>query len=172
MKKLNLNNETFRRILKEELAIVRNVINENYSADKIWSSMSEKDRENSLLASNDDIGPDLADQYATEMTWDRIPADIQDTLDLSAYELANDDQIGRTNLRAIAALSSRDTKAKQIVDKFIQAVGRQSIQTLTKKQSTKLLAAIHSMDTGAAEKPWNPNDFGNINPNDYGSLGS
>ena len=171
MKKLNLNNETFRRILKEELAIVRNVINENYSADKIWSSMSEKDRENVLLASADDNGPDLADQYSAEATWDSIPADIQDTLDLSDYELANDDQIGRTNLRAIVSLSSNDPKSKQIVDKFIQAVGRQSIQTLTKKQSAKLLTAIHARKRGV-EKSWNPNDFGNINPRDHGSLGS
>lgn len=171
MKQLNLNNETFRRILREELAIVRNVINENYSADKIWSSMSEKDRENALLASADDNGPDLADRYAAETIWDSIPADIQDTLDLSDYELANDDQIGRTNLRAIASMSAKDPKIKQIVDKFIQAVGRQSIQTLTKKQSNKLLDAVHSRERGVT-KSWNPNDMGNIDPNTYGPLGS
>ena len=166
MKKLNLNNETFRRILKEELAIVRNVINENYNADKIWSSMSEKDR-NEALYSAKAINPD----ELLNVVWDQIPADVQDTIDLSDYELANDDQIGRTNLRAIAGLSSRDPKAKQIVDRFIKATGRQSIQTLTKKQSVKLLDAIHSRERGVT-KSWNPNDMGNINPNDYGSLGS
>jgi hypothetical protein len=166
MKNLNLNNETFRRILKEELEIVRNVINENYSADKIWSSMSEKDR-NEALYSAKAMNPD----ELLNVVWDQIPADVQDTIDLSDYELANDDQIGRTNLRAIAGLSSKDAKAKQIVDRFIKATGRQSIQTLTKKQSTKLLAAIHSRDTGN-EKPWNPNDFGNIDIRSHGSLGS
>ena len=171
MNKSYLNNSLFRKILKEELEIVRNVINENYSADKIWSSMSEKDREDALLASADDNGPDLADQYADETTWDNIPADIQDTLDLSAYELANDNQIGRTHLRAIVALSSKDPKAKQISDKFVQAVGRQSIQTLTNNQADKLLNAIHSRERGVT-KSWNPNDFGNINPRDHGPLGS
>jgi hypothetical protein len=171
MNKSFLNNPLFRKILKEELDLVRNVINENYSADKIWSSMSEQDRENALLASADDNGPDLADRYADETTWDNIPADIQDTLDLSDYELANDDQIGRTNLRAIASMSTKDPKAKQIVDKFMHAVGRQSIQTLTKKQSNKLLDAIHSRERGVT-KSWNPNDFGNIDPNTHGPLGS
>ena len=171
MNKSFLNNPLFRKILKEELDIVRNVINENYSADKIWSSMSENDRETVLLASADDNGPDLADQYSVESVWDNVPADIQDTLDLSEYELANDDQIGRTNLRAIVSLSNNDMKTKQIVDKFLQATGRQSIQTLTKKQSTKLLAAIHARERGVT-KSWNPNNIGNINPNDYGSLGS
>ncbi len=171
MKKSFLNNPLFRKILKEELDIVRNVINENYSADKIWSSMSEKDREDVLLASADDNGPDLADQYAAETIWDNVPADIQDTLDLSAYELANDDQIGRTNLRAIISLSNNDMKVKQIVDKFLNAIGRESVQNLTKKQSSKLLDAVHSRQRGVT-KSWNPNDMGNINPNDYGSLGS
>lgn len=166
MKKLNLNNETFRRILKEELAIVRNVINENYSADKIWSSMSEKDR-NEALYSAKAMNPD----ELLNVVWDQIPADVQDTLDLSDYELANDDQIARVNLRAITAMSLKDPKVKQIVDKFIQAVGRQSIQTLTKKQSNKLLDAIHARERGVT-KSWDPNNIGNINPNDYGSLGS
>ena len=113
MNKSFLNNPLFRKILKEELDLVRTVINENYSADKIWSSMSEQDRENALLASADDNGPDLADRYAAEMTWDSIPADIQDTLDLSEYELANDDQVARVNLRAIAiGLLDESGKAK------------------------------------------------------------
>jgi ATP-dependent Clp protease ATP-binding subunit ClpA len=69
------------------------------------------------------------------------------------------------------AVKTKDPKVKQIVDKFIQAVGRQSIQTLTKKQSNKLLDAIHARERGVT-KSWDPNNIGNINPNDYGSLGS
>lgn len=166
MKNLNLNNETFRRILKEELEIVRNIINENYSADKIWSAMSEKDRKEALYVAKA-MNPD----ELLNVVWDQIPADVQDTIDLSDYELANDDTIGRVNLRAIVAMSSKDPKIKKIVDSFLKATGRESVQRLTKKQSTKLLAAIHARDRGV-EKTWNPNDFGNINPRDYGSLGS
>ena len=177
MKRLNLNNETFRRILKEELAIVRNVINENYSADKIWSSMSEEDRENALLASDDDNGPDLADQYAIETVWDNIPADIQDTLDLSVYDtakvevLAKNDSIGRLNLRAITGMSSRDPKVKEIVDELLKRLGMQLVDELTKSQSTALLNAIHARERGVT-KSWTPNNFGNIDPNTQGKLGS
>lgn len=166
MKHLNLNNETFRRILKEELEIVRNIIKETYSTDKIWSAMPERDRKTALHVAKATNPDELVN-----VVWDEIPADVQDTIDLSDYELANEDQIARVNLRAIASLSKKDPKIKQIVDKFLTAIGRESIQLLTKKQSIKLLDAIHARERGVT-KSWNPNDFGNINPNDYGSLGS
>jgi len=182
MNKSFLNNPLFRKILKEELDLVRTVINENYSADKIWSSMSEKDRENALLASADDDGPDLANQYAATI-WDNIPADIQDTIDLSVYNLPNDDliakddriakdnQIGRTYLRAINTLSNRDPEIKEIVDLFLKANGIESIELLTMSQSTDLMVAIHGRNRGVT-KSWNPNNFGNIDPNTQGKLGS
>ena len=139
---LFLNNPLFRKILKEELELVRTVINENYSADKIWSSMSEKDREDVLLASADDNGPDLANQYAAESVWDNVPADIQDTIDLSDYELANTDKGGRTNIRGLEYGLTEHPEAKIFVDTFLKKVGRASLKDITIKQSYALQPAF------------------------------
>ena len=104
MKIFDFNNRTHVQILKEELSRAKRIMEDinQYSADEIWSKMPEEDREDALLAVNDDDGPDIADQYQSlETKWDDIPSDIQDLIDLSAYELASRDQSGRTMLRGI-----------------------------------------------------------------------
>jgi hypothetical protein len=167
MNNLYLQNPLFKKILKEELDVVRRVINENYSADKIWAAMPEQDRESALYSAK------VSDPSAMlNNIWDEIPADVQDLIDLSDYELANDDRVtGRVNLRALAALSKEDEKVKNLVNKFLQAVGRESIQLLTKKQSIKLLDAAHNVMSRQV-LPADPDNYGNINPRDFGSLGS
>ena len=134
--------------------------------------MSENDREEALY-----VAKAMKPDEWVKATWDQIPADVQDTIDLSDYDtskvevLAKNDQMGRTNLTAITSLSAKDPKVKEIVDALLKALDMQSIGELTKSQSTALLVAIHKRDRGVTTS-WDPNNMGNIDPNTQGKLGS
>ena len=101
MKIFDFKNPKHVKILREELKRVKRILSEGaqFSMDEIWKEMSNEERTTALLASADDAGPDLADNYS-DSDWDSIPADVQDRLDLSAFELAKyDTETGHRNLR-------------------------------------------------------------------------
>jgi hypothetical protein len=140
MKIFDFKNPRHIQILREEIQRAKRIMAEDingFSADEIWSAMSEAERYNALISTKDDEGPDLADQY-TDEDWDSVPADIQDLIDLSAYELAKRNQAGRTNLRAIDNLKKKSAGAQRLVDKYLQKVGRTDVNLLTKKQAMDL----------------------------------
>tara|TARA_R110000868_G_scaffold196995_3_gene443135 strand:+ start:1023 stop:1502 length:480 start_codon:yes stop_codon:yes gene_type:complete len=140
----NIKNPRHKQILKEELTRVKRILSEGfqYSTDEIWSLMTDDEKTDLLLSSADDDGPDRAEEY-TDGGWDDIPADIQDTLDMSEFELAKYDSAGRTNIRAIDSLTKRLTNANSLVSKFLAKTGRFRVHDLTIKQSAALLIAIH-----------------------------
>lgn len=143
MKVFDFNNPKHIKILREELKRVKHILAEGskFSMDEIWKEMSEDERRNSLLASADDEGPDLADNYADE-EWDSIPADVQDRLDLSAFELAKyDTESGHRNLRFIKNMSSDDA-GKKLVSAYLEKIDRRDIDCLTKKQANDLLLKL------------------------------
>jgi len=168
MNLFNINNPKHKQILREELARARRILHEGYSADTIWDKMTKEDRETALniiwdkmtkddretalyvaKATNpeqlidvtwDEIPADIQD-LIIDVTWDEIPADIQDLIDLSDFELAKDDREGRNLLSGIdTALKTPGNK--QFVDKFLKKIGRTSLRDITIKQATQLNLGI------------------------------
>jgi hypothetical protein len=140
MKIFNLNNPRHLEILREELDRVSLILNESvdYSADEIWKNMNETER--SLVLSN--AGLDSPEPYNTESDWDNIPANLQDRLDISDYELAKYDMTYRVYLRGIESMKKRDPRAHQVINAFLKKVKRPDVNALTGKQSEQLNMAI------------------------------
>jgi hypothetical protein len=177
-KKLMKTNSTFRRLVNEEAKRFAEIIkhydsNNNsqilkeYSADKIWNSMSEEEQWDAIGATADDEGPDLADKW-TGARWDELPADLQDSIDLGEYELADDDQFGRSMIRGIKKAISENPIAKEFVDKFLKASGRASIDTLTVKQAGELNAGMWKYVRSKETTQETPTHF-SINPREVPS---
>jgi len=134
----NHRNLTHIRILKEELARAKRIINEStYNADTVWDKMTEVERNEALYVAKVTDPDELI-----KVIWDKIPADIQDTIDLSDYELANTDKGGRTNIRGLEYGLTEHPKAKTFIDKFLKKVGRTSLKDITIKQSYILQPAF------------------------------
>lgn len=144
MNVFNIKNPRHKQILKEELTRVKRILTEGfqYSTDEIWNLMTDEEKAHLMLSSSDDEGPDREEMYATA-EWDDIPADVQDVLDMSEFELAKYDIGGRTNIRAIDNWSKKLHNVGQLITKFLAKTGRSRVNDLTIKQSTALLIAIH-----------------------------
>ena len=131
-------NPTHIRILKEELIRAKRIINEStYNTDTIWDKMTEVERNEALYVAKVTDPDELI-----KLSWDEIPADIQDIIDLSEYELANTDNGGRTNIRGLEYGLTEHPEAKIFVDKFLKKVGRASLKDITIKQSYALQPAF------------------------------
>ena len=127
-------NPTHVRILKEELARAKRIMNEStYNADTVWDKMTEVERNEALYVAKVP-NPDKL----IKLKWDEIPADIQDIIDLSDYELANTDKNGSINMRGLKYGLTQHPEAKTFVDKFLKSVGRASLKDITIKQSYDL----------------------------------
>jgi hypothetical protein len=140
MKIFNFNNPRHLEILREELDRVSLILNEStgYSADEIWKNMNETERGLVLL----NAGLNSPEPYNTESEWDNIPADLQDRLDISDYELAKYDMNSRVYLRGIETMKKRDPKTQQVIDTFLKKVNRPDVNSLTGKQAMQLNIAI------------------------------
>ena len=142
----NHKSPTHIRILKEELARAKRILHEGYSADTIWDKMTKDDRKTALYVA-EATNPDkfktalyVAKVYIEQLIdvlWDEIPADIQDLIDLSDFELAKDDREGR-NLVSGINTAITNPAGKQFVDKFLKKIGRTSLRDITIKQATQL----------------------------------
>jgi hypothetical protein len=77
-------NEKHREILQEEIQRAYKLLVE-YNEAKIWDSLSIDQREELLSSVDDDLGPDLADEYAEE-DWTNIPDVITNRIDLSTIK--------------------------------------------------------------------------------------
>lgn len=139
MELINFKNSRHQQILREEILRIKKILNEGfqYSADEIWDAMTEDEQYDAIAATRDDEGPDLADRYVGEK-WDNIPDDITDAMDLSTFKLAKYDQGARSLLRGIDTALKQDPESKVFVDKFLEKVGRSSLQHITVKQAYQL----------------------------------
>ena len=174
MKIFDFNNRNHVRILKEELSRAKRIMEDidQYSTDEIWAAMPEQDREDVLLAVNDDDGPDIADQYMSlEIKWDEIPSDVQDLIDLSAYELASRDQSGRTMLRGIDGMMKNNPEITdsllKLVNKYCESTGRE-LKNLTRKQATDLNIKVQQLKSHLQTSGRTNTSNVQINPRDYG----
>ena len=127
-------NPTHVRILKEELARAKRIMNEStYNADTVWDKMTEVERNEALYVAKVP-NPDKL----IKLKWDEIPADIQDIIDLSDYELANTDKNGSINMRGLKYGLTQHPEAKTFVDNYLREIGRESLNDITIKQSYDL----------------------------------
>ena len=131
-------NPTHIRILKEELKRAKRIINEStYNADTVWKKMTEVERNKALYVAKVP-NPDKL----IKLKWDEIPADTQDIIDLSDYELANTDKNGSINMRGLKYGLTQHPEAKTFVDNYLREIGRESLNDITIKQSYELQPAF------------------------------
>jgi hypothetical protein len=102
--------------------------------------MTDDERYEAIAAVSNDNGSDLADQYADEV-WDNIPKDVTDNIDISDYQLANDDRnIGRVMLRGIQSMKAefkndarKSAAFTKLIDGYCKKIGKQYDQLNTKQ---------------------------------------
>jgi hypothetical protein len=175
MNLFNINDPNHIRILKEEIRRAKRIIAETYSADAVWGKMTADDRKTELYSAKA-MNPD----ELVNTTWDSIPADTQDQIDLSKYSLANmpGGSGNMSGLRAIKRFATEDGNVKQLVDKYLAKVGR-SLSDITVTQSYDLQTMIGKLrqQTSSPTKSsieLNPRDFGggpSTNPYNKGYTG-
>lgn len=161
MKIFDINNPTHVRILKEEISRAKRIIAETYSADAVWDKMTADDRKTELYSAKA-MNPD----ELVNASWDAIPADTQDQIDLAKYSLANmpGSSGNMSGLRAIKRFTKEDPNVKTLVDAYLQQVGR-SLSDITVDQSYELQIKISKLkqQTSSPTKSsieLNPRDFG------------
>jgi hypothetical protein len=132
-------NKSHLRILREELVRIKKLISEarQYSADEIWLNMSIADRQSALYSGK------CEDKYKDD-EWDDIPADLQDLIDLSEYELATMMPMGLASIRATKNLIQSNPGAQQVADMFLKKIGRKSIDVITLNQANQLNLAVQA----------------------------
>ena len=133
----DINNPRHKQILKEELARAKRLMEQSYNADHIWDSMTPEDRKEALYVAKEPNPDALLD-----VEWDKVPADTQDLIDLSNYELARTNQGGGSMLRGIAFAMKENPVGQPFVKKFLEKVGRAELRDLTVDQSYKLNIAL------------------------------
>lgn len=172
----DINNSEHTRILAEELVRAKRILKEGYSADDVWEKMTADDRKTELYKAKS-MNPDKL----VNATWDSIPRDTQDQINLGLYALANiPGQHGNmSGLRAIKRFSQEDPNVKTLVDRYLQKVKR-TVDDLTVQQSydlqTKISKLISQTAIGTSDSniSLNPRDFGggpSTNPFNKGYTG-
>jgi hypothetical protein len=133
----DINNPRHKQILKEEIARAKRLIEQSYNADAIWKSMTPDQRKEALY-----IAKELDPDALLDASWDDLPDDVQDLIDLSSYELARNNQGGGSMLRGIAFAMKENPVGQPFVKKFLEKVGRAELRDLTVDQSYKLNIAL------------------------------
>lgn len=152
MKLFDSTNKRHLAILREELNRVKRILTEGseYSADEVWAAMSTEERRK------------VAPGQENINNWDEIAADIQDSINLTDYELAKYDRSGRTYLRGIERFEKQITEP--VIEKFLKRIGRTSIDTLTVDQAMKLNIVLQQY----LNQDMPARSVSNINPRDFG----
>jgi hypothetical protein len=151
----DINNPRHKQILKEEIARAKRLMEQTYNADELWDSMTPEDRKEALYVAKEPNPGSLLN-----VSWDEVPADVQDLIDLGEYQLARKDQGGNSMLRGIAYAIKENPVGQPFVKKFLEKVGRAELRDLTVKQSYTLNIEvwkyINSKKPAVAPKPTTP----------------
>ena len=142
MKKIfDINNSEHMRILAEELVRAKRILKEGYLADDVWAKMTTDERKTELYKAKA-MKPDTL----INATWDIIPEDTQDQIDLSLYSLANmpGSSGNMSGLGAIKRFTKEDPNVKTLVDEYLRQVGR-SLSDITVDQSYDLQGKISKL---------------------------
>jgi hypothetical protein len=133
MKLFDHTNPDHIRILKEEIARAKRILKEAYSADRLWGNMLPDERKGALYTAK----VEDPDTYL-DVRWDDIPADIQDLIDLSAYERATENQTGRSLYRGTKYAMTQDPLANRFVMTFLKQRNKAAIEELTVAEMSDL----------------------------------
>lgn len=126
-------NPTHIKILREEIARAKRLISEAYSADRLWGNMLPDERKGALYVAKVENPEEYLD-----VRWDDIPADIQDLIDLSAYERATENQTGRSLYRGTKYAMTQDPLANRFVMTFLKQHNKAAIEELTVAEMSDL----------------------------------
>jgi hypothetical protein len=85
-KSLLQSNKTFKKIYTEEAVRFGKILKE-YNEAHIWKNMPESLRALALLTADDDMGPDFADEYASEDNWMILPDVITNRINISDFDI-------------------------------------------------------------------------------------
>lgn len=120
-------------ILREELKRAKRILTEAYSADRLWGNMTPDERKSALYVAKAPNPEEYLDKR-----WDDIPADMQDLIDLSDYERATENNIGRSLYRGALDIMKRDEKNRQRYDRllsqYLRNVNKATIEELTVRE--------------------------------------
>jgi hypothetical protein len=129
MKIFDHSNPRHMEILREEYTRVKDIVeayNTTYSADKLWGNMTPDERKSALYVAKAPNPEEYLDG-----TWDDIPADLQDLIDLSEYERATSSQTGRSLYRGTKYAMQQDPQSNHFVMAFLRQHGKATIEDLT-----------------------------------------
>ena len=149
----NINNKKHIQILKEEIQRAKRLMLE-YNEESTWESMTDDQKESALLAVDDDLGPDLADEY-TDMPWLRIPDVITNRIDLRTYMQDKPDRqsmmFTRSLMRGIQNRVKEDANAAKFVKSYLGKTLAQSVEDLTSDQIKDLMDKLHSFQASLSK---------------------
>jgi len=149
----DLNNKTHLRILKEELHRVDRLILE-YNEQSIWQSMTTAQKEQAMLSVDDDLGPDLADEYSQE-EWLKIPDVITNRIDLQKYSTEKPDRhsmmFTRSLIRGINNRAKEDANAAKFVKAYLGKTLANRVEDLTSQQVKDLMDKLHAFQASLSK---------------------
>lgn len=147
------NNKKHVQILREELKRAQSIILE-YNEEKTWDSMTDEQKHNALLAVDDDMGPDIADEY-TNMSWLRIPDVITNRVDLRPYMKQQPDRRTmmhiRSLIRGIKSRAKEDANAAKFVKAYLAKTMAQNVEDLTSQQVEDLMFKLHDFQASLSK---------------------
>lgn len=146
------NNEKHVLILKEELARAKRIMLE-YNEANIWDDnigpMDDKDRAAALLSVDDDLGPDLADEYMNT-PWLEIPDAITNRIDLRPWMKDSETKSipatmhTRSLIRGINSRVKEDTNAAKFVKAYLGKTLANRVEELDAASVSDLMSKLHS----------------------------
>jgi len=152
MKIFDSHNKRHLLILKEELQRVNRLI-ESYNEETTWESMTTTQKEEALLSVDDDLGPDIADEY-TDMPWLRIPDVITNRVDLRQYMQKPDREsrmFTRSLMRGINNRVKEDSNAAKFVKAYLGKTLANQVEDLTSEQVKDLMNKLHDFQASLSK---------------------
>ena len=148
----NPNNKNHLRILKEEIQRAKQLMLE-YNEESTWESMTDDQKESALLAVDDDLGPDIAEEY-TDMPWLRIPDVITNRVDLRQY-MKNPDRKSSmfiaSLMRGINNRMKEDANAAKFVKAYLGKTLANRVEDLTGDQVKDLMNKLHDFQASLSK---------------------
>ena len=146
------NNKKHIEILREELKRAKRIMLE-YNEANIWDDnigpMDDKDRAAALLSVDDDLGPDLADEYMNP-PWLEIPDAITNRIDLRPWMKDSETKSipatlhTRSLIRGINSRVKEDTNAAKFVKAYLGKTLANRVEELDSAAVSDLMSKLHS----------------------------
>ncbi len=151
------NNKKHVQILREELRRAKHIMFEYNEADT-WDDnlghMDDKDRAQALLSVDDDLGPDLADEYMNT-PWLEIPDAITNRIDLRPWMSKKSDRQSSMHIRSlIRGIKNRvkeDSNAAKFVKAYLGKTLANRIEELSGDDIKDLMTKLHDFQASLSD---------------------